>query len=608
MPHSPLEKPRTFAEVRQALRAALCMALEEQAKHQGLAQDPALFSRAADELDAWIGSAHSADEDPCHEALLSHFHGVPPLALVAFETPSIQPYLFKTRRPLDLLGGSRLIDDFSVEAIPKLFGDRLIYSGAGTGLWLGPAFAADAICRQIVDTLRSESRNELVPTTARLDVWPRDLGGDRPPLPTALEFLNIGDENDPSPPEAPSRYAATFSTLLARLRRARGERPLPVPLEAAALGERCQACGERHGTLLDATREGERICPVCSARRQVGRKARKRSDEKNSFEDLFEGLEGPRDLAVLYADGANAGDLFQRIDTPARHCAVSLAIDGALKAAHAAALDVVSDGEQRAITPIRGGDDLLMIFPARYAFEVVPTLLRAFEEAIDQRLRDDEAFNGHCPSRLKKAFERFGLGIGLAIADVHFPVFFLLRYATELLKSAKRRTAEGERSAFDFAILRSGTPLSDSVAALRRAEIRETADERLEHTFRPYGGSELADFLERARALAALVPPSQVYALQQEMRRGRARSRSLWRYQQARSKGWGQYRERLQLDLAKIDQELWRRADTADSTGASKAHFRSQYPDLIDVYPFFRGDAMEADEDDRVGTSAEEEA
>ena len=46
-------------------------------------------------------------------------------------------------------------------------------------------------------------------------------------------------------------------------------------------------------------------------------------------------------------------------------------------------------------------------------------------------------------------------GIGLAIADVHFPVFFLLRYATELLKSAKRRTAEGERSAFDFAILRS---------------------------------------------------------------------------------------------------------------------------------------------------------
>lgn len=579
--------PPSFADIRQKLGQALCQCLLDEARHRSLAPDPDLYTRAARELDAWISHPHSAGDSPCHPELLSHFGALPPLALLAFETPSIQAYLFKTRRPIDLRGGSVLIDDFSLEHAPALAGAGLIYSGAGSGLLFTSAGNADPLAATLSRRLADNTDNDLEPVTASLPIWPRDLGGDRPEFPAALAFLAVGHQST-SPPEPASRYAATCATLAARLRRARGAFPLPPILASHELGHRCDACGERPGRPRPDERDA--ICSACLGRRTAARRQRSGRKEPFSFEELVEN-EKNHQMALLYADGANAGALFDRLDGPARHRALSLAIDHALATAEdalLAGLDEKPEDPPRSIRALRGGDDLMLVLPAAPSFTLAALLIETFEKTFDQHLAEDEAFAASCPARLQKSLRGFGLGVGLVIADAHFPISFLVRYAGELLRSAKRRIADGERSALDFAVLRSGTPLADSIELWRRSFWREEGEgprqERLDPTCRPYGGSELQLFLERARAFGAL-PPAQVYALARELRRGRARSRNFWRYQHSRSGPWQRYAEALEkLGIDDIDHELWQKIPGSEDPRT----FRSRYPDLIETFPFFR--------------------
>jgi hypothetical protein len=104
--------------------------------------------------------------------------------------------------------------------------------------------------------------------------------------------------------------------------------------------------------------------------------------------------------------------------------------------------------------------------------EIVPEIERHFDFTKDPRLRD--AFEN--PGGLRTAIERLGVGVGIAIADHHFPMRFLLGYAKELLRSAKRKIREsGCRSAVDFMVLTSGNPLSGSIRDLRHLRYRVPA-------------------------------------------------------------------------------------------------------------------------------------
>jgi hypothetical protein len=363
---------------------------------------------------------------------------------------------------------------------------------------------------------------------------------------------------------------------------------------------------------VERRQAGEWICGPCSIRRTLGGKLKKGADEAKTFEDLVS--PDDRRIAVLYADGANVGAAFQEIDSMARHRALSVAVEEAFDAAVAEIRSSreLRDAEARLLcqAPIRGGDDAVLILPAFFALAAANRLVRSVETRFDLErnplLRD--AFRS-APARLRECVESFGVGVGIAFGDAHFPASFLVRYAEELLKSAKclvhdeglaPGSQERFRSAVDFLILASGNPLSESIGELRKAHFR-IAPRRREPgrllTERPYSIGGFTRLLQDAAALAK-VPRTQLFAVRQEILRGYAVSRSFWRYQHARAKpgpGWVQYRQGHGAGLVDVDGLLWRTPLRSSGPGDWKT---TSYLDALEVLDLFPG-ASEREGDER---------
>jgi hypothetical protein len=266
-------------------------------------------------------------------------------------------------------------------------------------------------------------------------------------------------------------------------------------------------------------------------------------------------------MALLYADGANFGRLFRAAKRPQEHHELSAAVDAAFTEARREIRSLAraeDDDDLRVQTAVSGGDDLVLVLPGVMALDAAEVLLRTVETVFDQRLRPllGEGAGGSGP----------GVGLGVVVADHHFPLPLLLRYAKNLMALAKKRLRDGAaRSAVDFMVLTSGSPLVSGVEATR--------DRR--HTRRPYTRPEFEEFLRYARALKRVEREAgaQVHTVRQAVLRGRDESRSLWRYQHARSedrdegRGWARFRKDLGHDLARVDELLWERAaDGSDCT------------------------------------------
>lgn len=567
-----------FENDRTAVRAAMARGLQEEARHRG--------TPAAQALIEAVAAAYDAQNDltprktlPPREELALFFGDSPPLALLFFDTPGIQDYLFKVSGPIDLFGGSSQVADFTKPqkslSIYTRLGPRwpveqmTIFAGGGSGLLLTAANEAATLVDEIESILAEETAGDLRSYAAFLPVWPDEILA-RPSDAALACLLAPRGDDAVGPRETPSAYSAAFACLLQELQRRRSQhQPWPARQDAAAQYRRCAACGDRPGH-CDRQRgaDKEELCTSCHSRWKYGRAERGDLDEKRTFEALLEGITPPvTALAVIYADGANAGELFARVDTPARHRALSRVVEEALAAAAVAVRNRVKSNfgkgdELRCQTAIQGGDDLVMVLPARGALEATCLLVEAFERSIDAAL-ETEAFK-NAPEKLRKALERFGLGVGIAIADLYFPIQFPLSYARDLLKNAKKptRTPNGPRSAVDFLVLRGGTPLSSSIGDLRQKHLQQDGEEqeKLHFFTRPLGIKKFSDFLRHAEILRTTVPRAQIQAIRRELPRGRQLSLSLWRYQQARSDDWANWRRALGItSLATIDDHLWHR-------------------------------------------------
>lgn len=537
-----------------------------------------------------------------HVGLRALFAGQAPLALLAFDTPGLQDYVFRVRRPIDVRGGSLQVREFarSDPGRPTKFDECLqsqglgsrhvIYAGAGQGLLVTPAHVAAEACAAIENLLARQTHQDLRTVAAWLGVWPRDLGSDpAPALPAPLrDMLGHG--------RPASRYCATRGALATTLAQRRSQQArLAPPIPAARQEERCDACelnlGARQG-------DGTHVCAACTTRRTFGGHERRANDEARTFEDIVAGT-GHTAMAVIYVDGANFGSLFRGVRSMEQHRSLSAAVEAAFeqaaqraRSASQQALVVKDDDigdELRFQTPICGGDDLVLVLPAVVAPAVVETLLDSLEADLD-------------PARnatLREAWPKDvapiapGIGVGLAIADTHFPVHFLLGYAKSLMQSAKAalRQAGGERSAVDFTVLTSGVPLGRTIQATREQYLWRAAqgnEPALRLTERPYTGTRFRDFLRYARALdSALVRGrAQVFALRQELLRGYHTSRNYWHYQHARAShedaGWLAFRERLGCDLKHVDELLWRRTSAGDT-------WSTRYLDAVELLDFLRG-------------------
>lgn len=540
------------------------------------------------------------------QALLrSVFGNQAPLALLAFDTPGLQDYVFRVRRPIDIRGGSQQVRAFTdgdagapteLSACLQALGltqRHVIYAGAGQGLLVLPEHVAPRAQGEIERLLAEQTSHDLRPVAAWLPVWPWDLTQQAPlACPTGLAQALGYDV-------APSRYAATRAALATALSRRRSQRTrLATAIPAARQDERCDAC-ELH--LGAPQKDGTRVCAACTARRRCGGSERRDQDEARTFEDVVKHT-GHTALAVIYVDGANFGSLFRGVRSMAQHKGLSDAVTQAFAQAAKQARGLSRqalvghatsdiDDDLRFQTPLCGGDDLVLILPAVIAPTVVEVLLDSLEAGLDPTR--NAALRSAWPQDAGAAPVAPGVGVGLAIADTHVPVHFLLGYAKDLMRSAKvALRANNERSAVDFMVLTSGVPLGGSLQATRGKYLRRAAqgsEPALNLTERPYTGTRFRDFLRYARALDGAMQRgrAQVFAVRQEVMRGYHTSRNFWRYQHARATqadtGWQAFRERLHCDLKRVDELLWRPQGTEDVRS-------TRYLDAVELLDFLRGD------------------
>jgi len=457
----------------------------------------------------------------------------------------------------------------------------------GGGLVIVARSAADEAQGQIQNVLWSATRQDLHSVAVTLPVWPRDLSAE----PASPQPHRLDDLFGPDSPSTP--YQRTTGALFNLLARARS-RQTRLAREVAGDARRCEACGERE---VPADR---RLCSPCDARRGYGYHhkvhdhiAEREISQPSSFEDLLEGYSVPA-LAVLYADGANVGAAFQAVSSAAEHRRLSQAVENAFRKARERAIGEIPPPDRvdpaapsadlRAQYPICGGDDLVLIVPAVGVLAAAQNLMASIEDDFDTL-----AAEGGWSPGVRDAVSRFGVGVGITLAAPHFPARFLLRYAKELLGSAKEKIHADPaiRSAVDYLVLRTGTPLGRSLASLRAKYGHNHARARETPVFfsrKPYSRGDFEAFLRNAERLAE-VDRSQIHGIRREVERGYELSLSVWRYQHARSndkdpRGWAAYRRGLKIE--EVDTLLWREAGERDG----KTAYATEFLDAFEVLDY----------------------
>jgi hypothetical protein len=197
---------------------------------------------------------------------------------------------------------------------------------------------------------------------------------------------------------------------------------------------------------------------------------------------------------------------------------------------------------------------------------------------------------------VRATLQKLGVGVGCVIAHSHYPISFLNDYAEELQRSAKSlaygsRQDDGSiRSAVDFAVLSTSSPLSSSITAWRREHaILKYANEVLRLTRRPLSLEAFRSFLHEAQLLLkeTRVPRSQLHQVAMGVRQGRLRSLNHFRYQVARSRpdaSWRRFLAEAFADdfAAHVDEWLWH---LETSTGAA-ATYSTSILDVLEVDGF----------------------
>jgi len=227
-------------------------------------------------------------------------------------------------------------------------------------------------------------------------------------------------------------------------------------------------------------------------------------------------------LGLVYADGNAMGKLLPSLDSPAAYEAFSSIVDSSIHAACYEALDEVcrdeiegnlSGSTQRLPADILllGGDDLVVVLPARRALRFAEEACRRFEEITAQKIADLPAGAARdCFSRL--GVQRFSISCGVAIASSHYPFGLLLDLAESLLKQAKQGGSQASLdsefeapSMIDFHAVTSAS--SYELGNVRAEEYGVGQPEDVPRTARPFTLEQIAILRQSISSLQEIAQP-----------------------------------------------------------------------------------------------------
>ncbi len=522
-------------EVQQGLAHCLAVTANRDAGDGKIRDLAAALSRAGG--DAGVAAALCRELPGCDE---------PSLCLVGFDLPGIQGRIFDTSKRPVIRATSEMISRACRQVSQKLEEAVglppvcVIFSGGGQGVVLAPASRATAVEEAIAAGFEQNNLTGLACT--HLCFRPMEIieaGGGLPA--EQAEVLGIAG----MPPMALLRQR-----LGAKLEAAR---PPAFSAKIDAGSERCAWCRTREAKEGSRAPDQQLICPDCAERYRFAKGLK--DGEAEDFAAIVEGFKpkAPRtqSLAILYADGNNIGGVIEKLATLEQFQTFSRALDRAVQDGVeqvGRSFDRLREGKHF-IKLLVGGDDAMLLLPGPVALDFACELCQHVERAFtpgDEVSGQDlwRAFPKDSPAR--EVVEQVGLSAGVVFAAPSFPIRMMLRYASECLKTAKRR-AHGEkdepkaRSYVDFACVDKGAHVGtalDEDRTLRLSTELHGKPARL--TERPYSLAEARLLLEEVRLLQAM-PTSQVYDLRALLLDTPESGSLQVEYQLARSTAWRRF-------------------------------------------------------------------
>ncbi|MGA2403993.1 MAG: hypothetical protein ABSG91_20180 [Syntrophobacteraceae bacterium] len=545
--------------------------------------------------------------EACADAGLQYQQKV--LAVLGFDADKIKEYVFSSPKLPEIRGASELIKKaLGVDAIGKIlkeFGllpESIIFASGGCGLLVVTADKVEALGANIEKSFAEESLGATV-TWGYIDVHPielvygyrcvelglsqaRELVGNNLQLQAYFE-CPTAEELTPLKWQKRKCFGELVAVLSIKLQKKKAERELHSFFETIPYAERCTSCGMRAAG-HELGYEEKKVCEVCWNKYQSDPKRTDHDTQAEYFKDLGKIGDAGKGRArgyigVVYADGDNMGSVLQELTTIEKYSEWSSFID---KTFNASISDILSNlaidaGHYQRL--VIGGDDIILFLPADKAFR--------FVEQITKDVTSRLHACGIIPGEL---CHKMGLSAGILVAHDHFPALYLVEYAEQLLKNAKRygkRNRPGPQSAIDFAILTDSSPLSTEISSVRQSlysrseEIRRGRYRKMNLTSRPYTLSEFSEFLKNAKALKAFVPPSQIYMLRESLQnRHKEEAEINFMYQVARckqGKSWRRWVEEvtgIPWNCQDIREVIWEKQDE-DS-------FLTSLLDYTEVYHF----------------------
>jgi CRISPR/Cas system-associated protein Cas10 (large subunit of type III CRISPR-Cas system) len=493
------------------------------------------------------------------------------------DVDAIKGFVYESSSLPDIRGGSELLVELEgkVQDLLKPQSD-LIYCGGGSFLAIVPEDKAESLKQEIERLYLCETKTATITVVLsepidRSDlekgVSPHDeqiinsLRGRGVASDLLFSHFDVFFNRERSLRKNFGEWVAFLSSRLQMEKRRKISAPF---FPALPIHERCQACGKRPASQRDETR-GELLCAVCFKKRSKGRNKRRKfvsdfaSWAENQGMKLVNAEERiPRDLdtlagadgkiAFLYADGNNMGDLLQRMKTPNDYRQLSQSLSEATRESLFKALRQTLGDKQLANpgTPLPfeiitiGGDDVVVIVPARYGWNLALSFLEAFEN--HQQIQ----------SLSQEHNQPITMSAGLIFADVKYPIRFMMNLAEGLLKQAKRLARETGKSTICHLWLRVPTASEDANAILSATYHRRTGRQKRNLTARPFTLCQAKELSEIAKDLKEL-PASQRRILAEAMDKGVRASLNLALYQAAKQKEKG---ERLLKAYRKLGELL----------------------------------------------------
>jgi len=459
-----------------------------------------------------------------------------PVCLLLGDADAIKGYVYETSALPEIRGASEILQELE-QKVRTLFAERLceealIYCGGGGFLAIVPASQAGELKREIERLYLEKTRTATLTVVSSEPIGYADIGRGLAPYDDAQVRALSGSgvardllfsHFDALLTERTKRknFGELVSGLTGRLQQEKRAKLTAPFLETLPIHRRCESCGKRAAERWDEVRD-EWICAICHQKREKGR------GERRGFRDEFVDWAAERGLtvsgnlpmdldtlagsdgriALLYADGNNMGDLLQLMPSPASYRHFSRVLEKATQDALFSALLSVF-GEERLkgtkeALPFEiialGGDDIVVIVPAQYGWALALQVLHEFkrhegivqlEEELRQRLGD-----------VLRHPVSLSLSAGLAIADVKYPVSFLLSLTEGLLKEAKRLAREAQTSTLCHLWLRAPIISESAKDLLESLYKRPEGPRRL--TARPYTLEQACRLTHIARQLAEM--------------------------------------------------------------------------------------------------------